>query len=120
MARLRRNAHEPTPPTSTSIESVTRCTRQSRAIIYTLAVALSRNASRSISPRRGVPVITAIRARTDATALDVRDASEPLREITYRFEDIRFPAELPAWLPTAPMPRVRFRLRMASSAPEPA
>jgi hypothetical protein len=39
-------------PTSTSIESVTRCTGLSRAIICTLAVALSRNASRSISPRR--------------------------------------------------------------------
>jgi hypothetical protein len=42
----------------------------------------------------GVPVITAIDARTEMTALDAR---EPSREITYRFEDIRFPADLPAW-----------------------
>jgi hypothetical protein len=45
----------------------------------------------------GVPVITSIHGQTDYAALDARDAGEPLHEVNYRFDDIAFPPELPAW-----------------------
>jgi hypothetical protein len=47
--------------------------------------------------RDGVPVITTIHGQTDYAALDPRDAGEPFHEVNYRFQDVAFPADLPAW-----------------------
>jgi hypothetical protein len=45
----------------------------------------------------GVPVISAIHGQTDDAALDPRDAGVAFNEVDYRFEDIEFPPDLPAW-----------------------
>jgi hypothetical protein len=45
----------------------------------------------------GVPVITSIHGQTDYAALDAHDRGEPLHEVSYRFEDVAFPADLPDW-----------------------
>ena len=43
----------------------------------------------------GIPVIVAIHGETDFTAAG--SSGEPLHAVDYRFEDVTFPAQLPAW-----------------------
>lgn len=45
----------------------------------------------------GTPVMQSIHGQTDYAALGPRDRDEAFHEVTYRFTDIAFPADLPAW-----------------------
>lgn len=45
----------------------------------------------------GVPVITTIYGQTDYAALGAADRGVAFHEVRYRFEDVTFPAALPAW-----------------------